>query len=88
MIAYELGERKMYNKDIRREKMTDTTNHIRTKRDIYNQFLAGRSTDDIASNLNAPRLRLGHIHSATGDQAPLGRQPQATEATATPRSTP
>lgn len=79
----------MYNKgikiNIRRTEMTDTTNHTRTVDEtrtimgIYNQFLSGRSTDDIASNLNALRLRVGHVHSATGDQAALNQQQQVSE---------
>ncbi len=36
--------------------------------------MADRSTDDIAADLNTPRLRVGYVRSATGDQAALNRQ--------------
>ena len=55
--------------------MTTITNETRTVRDIYIQFLAGRSTEDIASDLTTPRLHVGYIRSATGNRAALDRQP-------------
>lgn len=54
--------------------MTAITNETRTVRDICNQFLAGRSTDDIASDLNTPRLHVGYVRNATGNRAALDRQ--------------